>query len=84
MATGPIATRGALKAQQAYWIQQLEGSSVLELPADRPRPAAKTYNGSALHQFINKEQLDQLKNLGQEQGATLFMGLLILCRHSPA
>ena len=34
----------------AYWRQQLDGLSVLELPSDHPRPAVLSYAG-AQHRF---------------------------------
>src|SRR6267154_1774686 len=36
-----------LAQQLEYWKRQLDaGSSILELPADRPRPAVQTYSGA--------------------------------------
>ncbi|WP_310488553.1 condensation domain-containing protein, partial [Chamaesiphon sp. VAR_69_metabat_338] len=35
-----------LQTQLAYWQQQLAGISVLNLPADRPRPAVPSYRGA--------------------------------------
>ncbi len=70
-------TSGALEAHKNYWLQQFAGElPVLDLPGDKMRPAVKTYNGSKQHFAINAAVSKQLKELGREQGATLFMGLL--------
>ncbi|HLJ26306.1 MAG TPA: amino acid adenylation domain-containing protein [Candidatus Angelobacter sp.] len=67
---------GVLEQQLAYWRRQLAASSVLKLPADRPRPAAPSQKG-ALHDFVIEANVTQkLKRLAEEQGATLFMVLL--------
>jgi amino acid adenylation domain-containing protein len=68
-----------LQQHQSYWLQQFEGElPILDLPGDYPRPAIKTYNGGAVNLFVNQELTNALRQLGQEQGATLFMGLLTL------
>ena len=35
-----------LETQLAYWRQQLDGISLLNLPTDRPRPAVQSYQGA--------------------------------------
>ncbi len=66
-----------LKLHEGYWLQQFSGETpVLDLPGDKTRPAMKTYSGGAVSHFINPEITGGLKKLSQEQGATLFMGLL--------
>lgn len=64
-------------AQLDYWKQQLKGApDVLELPTDRPRPPAQTYQG-ALYYFTLPETLSQAINiLSRQEEATLFMTLL--------
>ncbi|RUT04335.1 hypothetical protein DSM106972_045630 [Dulcicalothrix desertica PCC 7102] len=66
-----------LESLQAYWRQQLGGElPVLKLPTDRARPRVQSYRG-AQHQFILPKALtDALKQLSQQEGATLFMTLL--------
>jgi amino acid adenylation domain-containing protein/non-ribosomal peptide synthase protein (TIGR01720 family) len=61
----------------AYWKQKLDGApAVLELPADRPRPPIPTYRG-ATHPFtLSRPLTEGLKQLSQQEGATLFMTLL--------
>jgi amino acid adenylation domain-containing protein len=64
-------------AHRCWWLQQFSGElPVLQLPADRVRPAVKTYNGDVVHKSINKDLLHALKMRVSEYGGTLFMGLL--------
>ncbi len=67
----------ALTDQLTYWKSQLAGAKpLLELPTDRPRPAAQTFRG-ATHLFkLPVELSTRLKALAQQSGATLFMVLL--------
>ncbi|MGO4295021.1 amino acid adenylation domain-containing protein, partial [Chitinophaga sp. RAB17] len=67
----------AIQVHKNYWLQQFEDSlPVLELPAEKPRPSIKTYAGGATHKVINATISKGIKTLCQEQGSTLFMGLL--------
>ncbi|MCB0615747.1 MAG: amino acid adenylation domain-containing protein, partial [Phaeodactylibacter sp.] len=63
---------------RAYWQTQLPNLPTLELPADYPRPAVKTYHGASLQQLFSRKTTRQLQKLSQEQGATLFMTLTAL------
>lgn len=67
----------AMADHLAYWRGQLAGHpTVLELPADRPRPAVQTDHG-AHHTFkISPELTAALNRLSREEGVTLFMTLL--------
>src|SRR5215217_4230891 len=66
-----------LEEQFAYWQQQLDGTlPILELPADRPRPALQTYNGSSLSFSLSRPLSESLKSLCKAKGVTLFMTLL--------
>src|SRR5439155_18569819 len=66
-----------LENQLAYWKQQLAGApAVLELPADRPRPAVQTFQG-ATHSFMLSVTLSEaFKTLSRREGVTLLMTLL--------
>ena len=66
-----------LERQLAYWKEQLAGlPPLLELPTDRPRPAAQTFQG-ALQWFEFPRDLSKaIKDLCQQEGVTLFMTLL--------
>ena len=60
-----------------YWAKQLEGApGVLELPADRMRPAVQTYRGTTEKVILPVELLAGLKAICAAEGATLFMTLL--------
>ncbi len=49
---------------------------VLELPADRPRPAARNGAGGAVTHRFSADDAGRLRELAAENGATLFMLLL--------
>ncbi|GCE14878.1 hypothetical protein KTT_47370 [Tengunoibacter tsumagoiensis] len=71
-----------------YWKEQLQGlSDTLELPLDYPRPPIQTFRGGSEHVEISLSLLTGLKQLGQQEDATLFMLLLaafqiLLARYS--
>ena len=65
-----------LESQTSYWKSELAGApSILELPTDKPRPAAQSFRGATETFQLPGKLLDQLKTLGREQQATLFMVL---------
>jgi amino acid adenylation domain-containing protein len=62
---------------KAYWLHQFSGElPLLALPGDKIRPPVKTYNGGIVHKTINARLTKAIKTVSQQQGATLFMGLL--------
>ncbi len=72
-----------LEQHLAYWRDRLasadggsRGSPVLELPADRPRPAVITNRGSSLSVKIPKWLTEGIKKLSRQEGCTPFMTLL--------
>jgi amino acid adenylation domain-containing protein/thioester reductase-like protein len=66
-----------LQTQLNYWKEKLSGNlPVLELPADRPRPAIQTNNGATQSFTLSPSLTAALKNLSQQEGVTLFMTLL--------
>src|SRR6185369_14505575 len=70
-------TKGNLERQLRYWKQQLGGElPVLELPADRVRPPRQSFRGSVRRFALSEELSAAIKNLGRQEGATLFMTLL--------
>jgi acyl carrier protein len=67
----------ALDAQLDYWKRYLSGTlPVLELPADRPRPAMQSHRGATLPFGLPAQLTDSLKALSRREGVTLFMTLL--------
>ncbi len=66
-----------LRAETAWWREQLAGApAVLELPLDRPRPAAQSFRGARERMEIAAGVGRDLQRLAQSQGATSFMALL--------
>ncbi|HYC29482.1 MAG TPA: condensation domain-containing protein, partial [Chitinophagaceae bacterium] len=60
----------------AYWQQKLADVAPLQLPTDHIRPAVQSTRGSAVGFRIDKHIADQLKDISQKAGATLYMSLL--------
>ncbi|HEY0172749.1 MAG TPA: condensation domain-containing protein, partial [Pyrinomonadaceae bacterium] len=77
-----------LERQLGYWRGQLAGApTVLELPADRPRPKMQTSRGAFERFEISADVISKLGDLSRQEGATLFMTLLaafgvLLSRHA--
>jgi len=66
-----------LDRQLSYWKNQLEGiPPVLNLFADRPRPAVQSHRGARASISLSKELLDKLNALSRKENVTLFMTLL--------
>lgn len=79
---------GALSSQLDYWMSKLKGApQYLEIPLDHPR-AIPPVHETKLHRFqLDAPTSQSLKRLAQQEGATLFMGLLaifkaLLCRYT--
>ncbi|MEV7191438.1 MupA/Atu3671 family FMN-dependent luciferase-like monooxygenase [Streptomyces sp. NPDC093510] len=78
-ARGQLDSLGGPKAAEdlAYWKKALDGDlPVLELPADRPRPAVMTSNGRALFRTLEPELAGRIRKFARERRSTLFMTLL--------
>ena len=68
---------GAWNPQLDYWKKHLGGAvPVLQLPTDRPRPAARSFNGARYVLSLPKALAEALKRFSAEHGVTLFMTLL--------
>ena len=78
----------ALKIELAYWKQQLTGiPPVLELPTDYPRLGIETFHGAYEAFVLPSILVEEVKELSQREGVTLFMTLLaafqvLLARYS--
>ncbi|MES1245512.1 MAG: amino acid adenylation domain-containing protein [Acidobacteriota bacterium] len=67
----------ALEAQTAYWRERLQGvRTVLDLPADRPRPPVQSFRGGHRPVLLPAPVPQALRAVTRESGATLFMALL--------
>ncbi|WDG44701.1 amino acid adenylation domain-containing protein [Pseudomonas synxantha] len=68
---------GVLAAQGRYWEQALAGhSGVLQLPTDKVRPQAPTYEGRDLAFTLPTALHDGLKALSAKAGVTLYSTML--------
>jgi amino acid adenylation domain-containing protein len=68
---------GSLAPEIAHWRERLQGApAVLELPTDRPRPAAQSFRGANESLDLDPAIAAALKTLSQREGTTLFMTLL--------
>ncbi|MEU3187609.1 amino acid adenylation domain-containing protein [Streptomyces sp. NPDC006923] len=68
---------GGPAGQSDYWKEALAGApALLELPADRPRPAEQDYRGGQLRLVFDRDLTTALTSLSRRHGSTLFMTLL--------
>jgi amino acid adenylation domain-containing protein len=67
----------SFKKHKAFWLENLNGKlPLLTLPGLKPRPIVKTNNGHGLSTYIDDVTGAKLKKYSQENGGSLFMGLL--------
>ncbi|MET8468662.1 amino acid adenylation domain-containing protein [Streptomyces sp. NPDC006422] len=60
-----------------YWMRRLaDAPHTLDLPTDRPRPAAAELDGDSVEVPVPADVADGLRRLARQEGATLFMVLL--------
>src|SRR5215213_7048183 len=70
-------TGEVLEQQLQYWREQLAGApALLELPADRPRPAVQSFRGARESGRLGAGWTRELQELSRAEGVTLFMTLL--------
>ncbi|HEU4454724.1 MAG TPA: amino acid adenylation domain-containing protein [Longimicrobium sp.] len=64
---------GARAADEAYWRARLAGAPhVLEVPADRARPAVQEWEGTKHRFAVSPEVTDGLRALARREGTTLY------------
>uniref|UniRef100_UPI00135B15E0 condensation domain-containing protein n=1 Tax=Aquimarina sp. AU474 TaxID=2108529 RepID=UPI00135B15E0 len=69
--------QSGLQLQRNYWLAEYsEELSLLTLPMDHSRPEIKSYRGSNVSLHLSGEVTSSLRELGDREGATLFMTLL--------
>ncbi len=67
----------SVSTQIAYWKDKLGGDlPVLQLPTDRPRPAAYTYRGARERLPLSPALTQAIRALGERNEVTLFITLL--------
>ncbi|WP_126285906.1 non-ribosomal peptide synthetase/type I polyketide synthase [Burkholderia stagnalis] len=65
------------KASRAYWLAQCaRQAEPLNLPADYPRPAVKTFHGERVSLHLDAEAAASLRTAARQNGCTLYMVLL--------
>jgi amino acid adenylation domain-containing protein len=68
---------GALERGLQFWKETLKDAPpVLDLPADRPRPALQTHKGQTVFFTLDAELEAGVKQMCRQRGVTLFMVLL--------
>jgi acyl carrier protein len=77
----------ALAEELAFWRRRLAGLPVLELPADRPRPAGGGQRGETLITYFPDDLRGIVGQLADDHGASMFMVLaaaynLLLSRYT--
>ncbi|MER7213434.1 amino acid adenylation domain-containing protein [Streptosporangium sp. NPDC000239] len=69
-----------LESRLAYWRERLDGITPLDLPADRPRPAVRSWAGSAYRFTVPADLVAALERVAARNDATLFMALVAACQ----
>ncbi|MFJ7781020.1 condensation domain-containing protein, partial [Streptomyces yangpuensis] len=65
------------RQQLDYWRERLAGApGILEIPTDRPRPAAQSYAGAGVVQVHPGELTARLEELARREGLSMFMVML--------
>ena len=66
-----------LEKQISYWKEALAGAPTrLELATDKPRAAVQSFRAAKESFALSREPLEQLKAIGRDEDATLFMTLV--------
>ncbi|MGH8994516.1 MAG: non-ribosomal peptide synthetase, partial [Acidimicrobiales bacterium] len=61
--------------RMAHWRRHLFPPPVVSLPLDHPRPEVRRFRGGVVPVSMNKDTVDQLREVGRSRGATLFQVL---------
>ncbi|MFE7749069.1 amino acid adenylation domain-containing protein [Streptomyces sp. NPDC057428] len=76
MAARYAASRGDARLA-AYWKSRFEGAAFdLDLPADRPRPPARSFASARIDRRLSTALIEKLTDCGKEHRASLFMVVL--------
>ncbi|MFK7786275.1 MAG: amino acid adenylation domain-containing protein, partial [Crocinitomicaceae bacterium] len=67
----------AFEDHRSFWKSELSGElSILDLPTYKQRPGLKTHAGKGKRTLVDQLSLSKLKRYSQDNGGSLFMGLL--------
>ena len=61
-----------LSPHREFWMKKLQGYTELELPADRTRPAVKSWDGDIVSLMLRPSISDKVARISREKGATMF------------
>ncbi|WP_326507412.1 non-ribosomal peptide synthetase [Noviherbaspirillum album] len=62
---------------RAYWMRQFDGEiPLLDLPADRPRPAVRRFQGASIEHVLSDATVSAVHACAQAHGVSLFAVLL--------
>ena len=65
------------ESHRRYWLERFSGElPLMEGLGDGDRPLTRTYSGDVMGRSIAKSDLEGLREIVQERGGSLFMGLL--------
>ncbi len=62
--------------QLDYWLRELDGVQILEIPGDRQRSAVSRFRGRSVDRTLDLELTQTLRRVSRRRGATLYMTLL--------
>ncbi|WP_255221181.1 condensation domain-containing protein, partial [Variovorax boronicumulans] len=67
-----------MQAHIDYWLERFAGNTqpVLDLPLDRPRPAARTFNSRRAERLLDRRVVGAVRIASTKAGVSLFTGLL--------
>ncbi len=69
--------RGAYDAAVKYWLDKLaDMPALMDIPGDRPRPAAPSFSGSAVYFRLDVETSAALRGLARAESCTMYVLLL--------
>ncbi|WP_298510525.1 non-ribosomal peptide synthetase [uncultured Kordia sp.] len=64
----------SIDVHKEYWLEKFSGElPVLNITTDFPRPPIKTVNGHIQRVVLTEDKVAELRTLGEQQGASLFM-----------
>ncbi|AUS80726.1 hypothetical protein C1701_22940 [Actinoalloteichus sp. AHMU CJ021] len=73
-------TEERIEGSLRHWVSRLTGiPTVLELPADRPRPDLPSHRAGALDFVVPGEVSDRVRALAERRGTTVFTVTLAAC-----